>query len=43
MKVAVNEDNQLVAMGWVDGNPVNFLMTADGTATKHVHRRVQSK
>ena len=42
MKVATNKDHQLVAMGWVDGNPVNFLMTADGTSTKHVCRCVQS-
>ena len=38
IKVAVNEDNQLVAMGWVDGNPVNFLTTADETSTKTVRR-----
>ena len=43
IKVAVNEDDQLVAMGWVDGNPVNFLTTADGTAIKTVRRQVGSE
>ena len=42
MKVATNEDHQLVVMGWVDGNPVNFLTNADGTSTKDVCRCVQS-
>ena len=32
--------NQIVAYGWVDGNPVHFLTSADGTGTSSVTRRV---
>ena len=41
-KVAVCNDKTLVAMGWVDGNPVHFLTTADGTNQSTVQRRVNS-
>ena len=43
MKVATNSENGMVAMGWVDGNPVHFLTTADGTESSVVRRRVQSE
>lgn len=39
-RVAVNEENDLVAIGWVDGNPVHVLTTVDGTEMTHVTRRV---
>ena len=31
MKMATCEKEGLVAIGWVDGNPVHFLTSADGT------------
>ena len=42
MKVVTNVPEGLVAMGWVDGNPVHFLTTADGTEETTVNRRVGS-
>ena len=42
-KVAVCKNKGLVAMGWVDGNPVHFLTTADGTNEASVERRVNSQ
>ena len=32
--------NGLAAFGWVDGNPVHFLNSKDGTKTSNVTRRV---
>jgi hypothetical protein len=36
----VDVRNHLAAYGWVDGNPVHFLTSADGTATTMVNRRI---
>ena len=40
MKVATNAKFSLTALGWVDGNPVNFLTSADETEATSVRRRV---
>ena len=40
IKKMVDHHNQLAAYGWVDGNPVHFLTSADGTATSTVNRRI---
>ena len=40
MKRATCNEEGLVAMGWVDGNPVHFLTTADGTEELSTKRRV---
>ena len=42
MKVVTNAASGIVAMGWVDGNPVHFLTSADGTEQTTVNRRVGS-
>ena len=42
MKVVTNAASGIVAMGWVDGNPVHFLTSADGTELSTVNRRVGS-
>jgi Transposase IS4 len=34
--LAVNKENNLVAIGWIDGNPVHLITTADGTEISHV-------
>ena len=39
-RLAVNQENNLVAIGWIDGNPVHLITTADGTEMTHVTRRV---
>lgn len=43
MKLATNTSNGLVAIGWVDGNPVHFLTSADGTKESSVQRKVNNK
>lgn len=43
MKMASCEEHKMVAMGWVDGNPVQLLSTADGTIESTVFRRVKGK
>jgi len=40
-RLAVNKDNNLVAIGWIDGNPVHLITTVDGTEMSFVNRRVQ--
>ena len=40
IKRVVDIKNHLAAYGWVDGNPVHFLTSADGTATTDVKRRI---
>ena len=40
-RLAVNLENNMVAMGWIDGNPVQLITTADGTELSHVKRRVE--
>ena len=39
--LSVNLENNMVAMGWIDGNPVHLITTADGTELSHVKRRVE--
>ena len=43
MKKVVDVRNNLVAYGWVDGNPVHFLTSADGSKTTEVKRRIGKK
>ena len=38
--MATSQDPPLVAFSWLDGNPVNFLTTADGTEQSEVNRRI---
>jgi Transposase IS4 len=38
--LATSQDPPMVAFSWLDGNPVNFLTTADGTELSEVQRRV---
>ena len=33
-------DHGIACYGWIDGNPVHFLTSADGTVTNEVSRRV---
>ena len=40
IKRMIDTRNELAAYGWVDGNPVHFLTSADGTATSTVNRRI---
>ena len=39
----MEKDTGLVAFGWLDGNPVHFLTTADGTDRSSVLRRVKDR
>ena len=39
-KIAVCHHHGMTAMGWVDGNPVHFLTTVDGTGMGSVERRI---
>ena len=43
IKRVVDVRNHLAAYGWVDGNPVHFITSADGTATTEVRRRIGKK
>ena len=43
IKRMVDSTNHLAAYGWVDGNPVHFLTSADGTGSTNVKRRVGRK
>lgn len=43
MKVVANIKHKMAAMGWVDGHPVHFLTTADGTKESIVQRRVRDE
>ncbi|MGH7974333.1 MAG: hypothetical protein ACREBR_02310, partial [bacterium] len=40
IKVAVNDRFKMTAVGWLDGNPVHMLSTADGTENGSVTRRI---
>ena len=40
IKRMVDVNNHLAAYGWVDGNPVHFLTSADSTSSTEVKRRV---
>jgi hypothetical protein len=38
--VAVNRDNNMIAVGWIDNKPVHFISTADSTKIVKVTQRV---
>jgi hypothetical protein len=38
--IAVNQEHQIVAVGWLDNKPVHFISTADTTDIVHVKRRL---
>ena len=40
LRIATSQDPPLVAFSWLDGNPVNFLTSADGTEHAEVKRRI---
>jgi hypothetical protein len=40
LHIATSQDPPLVAFSWLDGNPVNFLTSADGTEHSEVQRRI---
>jgi len=40
LHVATSQDPALVAFSWLDGNPVNFLTSADGIEPSEVQRRI---
>jgi hypothetical protein len=40
LHIATSQDPPMVAFSWLDGNPVNFLTTADGSEMSEVKRRV---
>ena len=42
-RMAVNVDNSLVALGWIDNKVVNFISTADTTDIASVERRVKNE
>ena len=42
-KKVIDTTNHIAAYGWIDGNPVHFITTADGTTTTEVKRRVGKK
>ena len=39
----MDTQNHLAAYGWVDGNPVHFLTSADSTATTEVKQRIGNR
>jgi len=39
----VNEEQQMLAVGWIDNKAVHFISTADTTETAVVTRRVDNK
>ena len=41
-KVAANRQHGIVAYGWLDGNPVHLMSTADGTGQTYVKQQVHS-
>jgi len=43
MKLATCAEEGLLAIGWVNGNPVHFLTTADGTDETHTQRQVGNR
>jgi len=40
LHIATSQDPALVAFSWLDGNPVNFLTSADGIEPSEVQRRI---
>ena len=40
MKGMIERRKRIAAFGWLDGNPVHFITTADGNAATTVYRRV---
>jgi len=43
IKRMVDETNGIVAYGWVDGNPVHLITTADGTEVGSVTRQIRNE
>eukprot|EP00957_Ditylum_brightwellii_P011062 838678-Ditylum_brightwellii.AAC.1 len=39
-KVACNKEYGIATYAWLDGNPVHFMTTADGTGVTHVSHQV---
>ena len=39
---AVNRDNNIIAIGWLDNKPVNFISTSDATEVVNVMRRIRN-
>jgi hypothetical protein len=39
-RYAINDEHQIVAIGWMDSKPVNLISTADVTAMGFVRRRI---
>ena len=39
-KMVSDEKHDIACYGWLDGNPVHFLTSADGTVTNEVSRRI---
>ena len=42
-KKVIDTTNHIAAYGLIDGNPVHFMTTADGTTTTEVKRRIGKK
>jgi hypothetical protein len=42
-RMAVNSENGMIAYGWIDGNPVNIITTADSTKDTTVKRQIKSQ
>jgi hypothetical protein len=42
-RMAVNYANGIAAYGWIDGNPVNIITTADSTKETTVRRQVKNR
>jgi len=40
---AVNKENNLITIGWLDNKPFNFLSTADTTENAQVMRRIRNE
>ena len=40
VKLAVNKEHGLIALGWTDGNAVHFLSSVDGNTMSTVNRRI---
>eukprot|EP00957_Ditylum_brightwellii_P049215 3734156-Ditylum_brightwellii.AAC.1 len=40
-KVAGNRKHLIVAYGWLDGNPVHLMSTADGTGLTYIKQQIQ--
>eukprot|EP00957_Ditylum_brightwellii_P110914 8459693-Ditylum_brightwellii.AAC.1 len=41
-KIAANRHQEIVAYGWLDGNPVHLMSTADGAGLTYVKKQILS-